>query len=148
MRTGPCLFLSYRVVQVSRRFRDLMHLFHTAARQVNSKDEAVATEQQAATDKELEWTGMDQFWTAQTRLIWTHLKRMTTCLSRTALLRRDAEFVFQVFHVKILVMSGHSQYLDRMVISGIYYIYVDVYIYMYVRIKTSDAMGSFYVWQW
>ncbi|XP_062320896.1 GON-4-like protein [Osmerus eperlanus] len=40
--------------EVSRRFRDLMHLFHTAARQVNSKDEAVATEQQAATDEELE----------------------------------------------------------------------------------------------
>uniref|UniRef100_A0A3P8ZRB2 GON-4-like protein n=1 Tax=Esox lucius TaxID=8010 RepID=A0A3P8ZRB2_ESOLU len=40
--------------EVSRRFRDLMLLFHTAARQVNSEDEAVVTEQQTVTDKEQE----------------------------------------------------------------------------------------------
>ncbi|CDQ74117.1 unnamed protein product [Oncorhynchus mykiss] len=38
--------------EVSRRFRDLMRLFHTAARQVNLEDEAVTTEQQTVTDEE------------------------------------------------------------------------------------------------
>ncbi|CAB1334275.1 unnamed protein product [Coregonus sp. 'balchen'] len=38
--------------EVSRRFRDLMRLFHTAARQVNLEDDAVATEQQIVTDEE------------------------------------------------------------------------------------------------
>uniref|UniRef100_A0A8C9SXH9 GON-4-like protein n=1 Tax=Scleropages formosus TaxID=113540 RepID=A0A8C9SXH9_SCLFO len=40
--------------EVSRRFRDLMQLFHTAARQVSSEDEASNTEQQSATDEELD----------------------------------------------------------------------------------------------
>ncbi|XP_038850379.1 GON-4-like protein isoform X1 [Salvelinus namaycush] len=38
--------------EVSRRFRDLMRLFHTAARQVNLEDDAVTTEQQTVTDEE------------------------------------------------------------------------------------------------
>ncbi|KAG5856477.1 hypothetical protein ANANG_G00008360 [Anguilla anguilla] len=40
--------------EVSRRFRDLMRLFHTAARQVSSEDEASNAEQQSATDEELD----------------------------------------------------------------------------------------------
>ncbi|XP_069041039.1 GON-4-like protein isoform X3 [Lepisosteus oculatus] len=40
--------------EVSRRFRDLMRLFHTAARQLSSEDEASAAEQQSATDEELD----------------------------------------------------------------------------------------------
>ncbi|KAL4646704.1 GON-4-like protein isoform X1 [Arapaima gigas] len=40
--------------EVSRRFRDLMRLFHTAARQVSSEDEASNPEQQSATDEELD----------------------------------------------------------------------------------------------
>ncbi|XP_023657069.2 GON-4-like protein isoform X1 [Paramormyrops kingsleyae] len=40
--------------EVSRRFRDLMRLFHTAARQVSSEDEASNTEQQSATNEELD----------------------------------------------------------------------------------------------
>ncbi|KAJ8290047.1 hypothetical protein GJAV_G00008130 [Gymnothorax javanicus] len=38
--------------EVSQRFRDLMHLFHTAARQASSEDEASNTEQLSATDEE------------------------------------------------------------------------------------------------
>ncbi|KAJ7985580.1 hypothetical protein DPEC_G00353550 [Dallia pectoralis] len=38
--------------EVSRRFRDLMRLFHTAARQVNSEDEAVVSDQQTVTGEE------------------------------------------------------------------------------------------------
>lgn len=38
--------------EVSRRFRDLMRLFHTSARQVSSEDETANAEHQSATDEE------------------------------------------------------------------------------------------------
>ncbi|XP_020362075.1 CASP8-associated protein 2 isoform X2 [Oncorhynchus kisutch] len=42
--------------EVSRRFRDLLSLFRTAAYQVNLEDETMATEQQTVTDKEQDRT--------------------------------------------------------------------------------------------
>lgn len=55
-KLGKCCvpFSTWLSVQVSRRFRDLMRLFHTSASQASSEDEAA--EQQSATDEEQDWT--------------------------------------------------------------------------------------------